>query len=104
MACKVTLDYKIRECQLFQHRRMNIDETPHLQERFDQRQRQDQIAETQRWKEHFAESANVNHAFRVIKPLQSSQWTLGKSIFAVVVIFENVGACALRPMETDARA
>lgn len=53
-----------------------------------------QVPNPQRRKKHLAECADVDHAARIIQPLQSRQRTFSKTIFAVVIIFKRIQALA----------
>src|SRR5215207_2225292 len=78
---------------------MSIDETAHGLECVDERGRQNQIADSQSWKKHLAEGANIDHTPRLIEPMQGRQWAPGKAIFAVIVILQNISVRMLGPLQ-----
>src|SRR6266550_3343300 len=72
----------------------DIHRLPHCGEALDQIGRDDKISESQRWKHHFAEAADVDHTTICIQALQGSDWHGVVAIFAVVIVFDNPRAGA----------
>ena len=77
----------------------DIHRLPHCGEALDQIGRDDKISESQRWKHHFAEAADVDHTTICIQALQGSDWHGVVAIFAVVIVFDNPRAGASGPLE-----
>ena len=78
---------------------MPVGELPGGTQRWQQRRRRDQKTEAQQGKQGLGKGSDVDDAARPVDALQRLQRPLGEAEFAVVVVFDDDRAVALRPFQ-----
>src|SRR5579872_233515 len=99
MSSKVAFLDEIGEHLLIERWHTEIYDAAHKDKAVNQIGRNDEVTETQRGKDHFAEGADVNHAGVGVESLQGSDGKALVTIFAVVVVFDDPCAGTVRPLD-----
>src|SRR5689334_18843774 len=98
MAGKMSLADEIGQHQLLEGGCVKIDHGASRYKIVDKICWQDDVAQSQRWKEHFTEGADIDSTIGGIKPLQSCQRSACVPEFTIIIIFQYPGVDAACPL------
>ncbi|MCG3160491.1 MAG: hypothetical protein JMDDDDMK_01560 [Acidobacteria bacterium] len=78
---------------------MPVSQSASGAERINQVRRNNHATQTQTRKDRFTEAADINHPAILIESLQGCERTPRVSVLAVVIVFDDPGGVALRPLD-----
>src|SRR5271155_3768992 len=99
MACEVSLSDEISQDSLIKSRRKDVCSISSCGESGYQIPGNNYITQAQRGKQDFAEGSDINDSRIRVQALQRRNWAASKPILAVVIVFDDPGTGAHRPIE-----
>src|SRR5690348_15050168 len=100
MPAEVTLFDKIAEDRLIDPDRMRISSESKCEEGINELLGKHNISQPDRGKQKLVKCAHENHTPAAIEALERRDRRAGETEFAIIIVFQQVGVCALGPRQS----